>query len=84
MIFTNEQKEFLKEIYNIDISGAENTYKVRDGYVTVGDTVWWRASTGPVQVIFTEENSPHFENIKANPDLYQIATPQYVTSINYI
>lgn len=83
MNFSQEQVDFIKHKYDIDVSSDVDVYKVRDGYVSIGDKVWWRSAQGPVQVDFVESNLQHFENIKNSPNYYQVSEPTFQISYIY-
>ena len=58
MNFTTEQVEFLKDVYNIDVS--EKMYKIKDGYVCEHSSFYWLSKEGPEEV-----NKQNFENTYA-------------------
>lgn len=68
--FTQEQLKELEQIYGLKRVG---TIKVRDGYISPGDMVWWRCNSGPQHVNSNAEN--HLANILDHPQVYQISEP---------
>ena len=74
MNFTTEQVEFLKEIYNVDVS--EKMYKIKDGYVGESSSFYWLSERGPEKV--SEQNfEEHLSNIICHPECYQILYPEF-------
>ena len=74
MNFTTEQVEFLKEVYNIDVS--EKMYKIKDGYVCECSSFYWLSNRGPEEV--NKQNfEEHLRNIIFHPELYQTLYPEF-------
>ena len=74
MNFTTEQVEFLKEVYNIDVS--EKMYKIKDGYVCECSSFYWLSDGGPEKV--NKQNfEQHLRNIICLPEFYQIQYPEF-------
>jgi hypothetical protein len=67
--FTPEQLQELEIRYGL--VPLKEVLPVRDGVVTKDMQVWWRSGTGPVY----EDAEYHWDNIKNNPDLYQLKSP---------
>ena len=74
MNFTTEQVEFLKEVYDIDIS--EKMYKIKDGYICEHSSFYWLSKEGPEEV--NKQNfEEHLRNIIFHPECYQILYPEF-------
>ena len=77
--FTKEQIEELSQVFGLDIkSSVEEMFKVRDGYVSIGDMVWWHSEDGPKY----DKVCTQVRNIKKYPEYYSINKPEY--AIEYI
>ena len=77
--FTKDQIEELSQVFGIEIkSNVEEMLKVSDGYVSIGDMVWWHSDEGPKY----EKVGGQIENIKKYPEYYSIEEPRY--NIEYI
>ena len=69
--FTPEQLQELEERFNL-----RPKTKVRDGFISRGDFVWWRGECGPEHV--SSSNGSHWGNMLEYPNVYQIAKPVWV------
>ena len=84
MNFTEDQKEFLKKVYNVDVTNSKQILKILDGYAKPGDTVYWHCQEG-LNGVGAEEfvykwNSVHRENMINYPNIYSLKKPKIVTS----
>lgn len=80
MQFTDEQVEFLKQQFNIDV--GNEMYKVKDGYVSSDSIFYWLAEAG-VEEVSPENFKDHKRNIQNFPHVYQVKFPKYkITYIN--
>ena len=76
---TKEQIEELSQVFGIEVnSSVEEMLKIRDGYVSLDDMVWWHGEEGPEY----GKVSIQIENIKRYPEYYSIEKPEY--TIKYI
>lgn len=76
--FTKEQLAELEAVYGLKRLGK---YKVRDGYVNEGDSVWWRGVNGPEQFV-VDINGMHHPNMIRYPEAYCIKKPE-VSPVTY-
>jgi len=77
--FTKEEIEELSQVFGIEVKFNQKDYfKVRDGYVSLDDMVWWHGNEGPEY----DKVSVQIENIKSYPEYYSIEKPEY--TIGYI
>ena len=78
--FTKEQIEELSQVFGIEIKpSVEGMFKVRDGYVSIDDMVWWHSNEGPeYDRVLTQ-----IENIKKYPEYYSIEKPEYTVKYIY-
>lgn len=73
---TNEQLDQIAQVFGIQ---RKATIKIRDGYVSLTDKVWWRSADGPQQVVAGN----HLINIGEYPGLYSIQKPEIkITYVN--
>ena len=78
--FTKEQIEELSQVFGIEIkSSVEEMLKIRDGYVSLDDMVWWHGEEGPKY----DKVSIQIENIKRYPEYYSIEKPAYTVKYSY-
>lgn len=77
--FTREQFAELEERYNL--KPVIEKFKVKDGEVMLGDTIWWLSARGPKQTVVDESQ---LTNIISFPRFYQIEEPKYTTELRYI
>jgi hypothetical protein len=74
-LFSEEQLKELEQIFDLK---RKKTIQVRDGFVELNDTVWWRCKDGPSEVKVSDD----IDNIRRYPQHYQIAQP--TTKIEYL
>lgn len=79
--FTREQLKELEIVFGLTRNLKENELPVRDGVVTGDSMVWWRALAGPEHV--RASSGTHWQNIRAYPDVYQLAKPYGSTQFVY-
>ena len=78
--FTKEEIEELSQVFGIEIkSSVEEMLKIRDGYVSLDDMVWWHSNEGPKY----DKVSIQIENIKRYPEYYSIEEPAYTVKYSY-
>lgn len=84
MNFTEDQKEFLKKVYNVDVTNSEQTLKILDGYATPGDTIYWHCREGlngkGAEEFVYDWGGVHRENMMDYPHLYSIKKPKIISS----
>lgn len=85
MNFTEDQKEFLKKVYNVNVTNSEHILKILDGYAKPGDTVYWHCQDGLSDGSGAEEfvytwNGKHRKNMINFPNIYSLKKPEIVTS----
>ena len=73
--FTEEQLKELETIFGL--KREEQTLPVRDGVVTENTLVWWRGHHELEHVLASNE----WDNIKKNPNIYQLEKPVVVQVI---
>lgn len=76
--FTDEQIKELSTIFGI--TPIEQTFKVRDGVVSINDKVWWHCVSGPELV---DIDDSHIHNIKRYPEYYSIKKPTFIGEYRY-
>lgn len=74
-LLTNEQLDQIAQVFHLD---RKATIKVRDGFVSPDDVVWWWCENGPQKVSV----SIHMDNIKEFPNVYSIKEPR--TKVQYV
>lgn len=76
----SEGKEELRDAFEeINVILNKKVLRVRDGFVTPDDMVWWRSKNGPVLV----QASRDWCNIRDYPQFYQIEEPKVYNKIAY-
>lgn len=68
MYFDDEQRLYLNKVYGINL---KEQFKVRDGYVSAGNNVWWRNEYAP-EIVSVDE---HKVNIRKHPKFYSVQRP---------
>lgn len=79
-MFTSEDIQELSRIFGITPVAVEK-FKVKDGFVQLGDKVWWASEDGPEHVIVTYNE---LVNIRQYPEIYSIAEPLFIEEVKII
>ncbi|MNK14273.1 hypothetical protein D3C87_323730 [compost metagenome] len=72
-MLTKEDLEQIATTFGLTI--PEEKFKVKDGFVTQNESIWWHSSHGPEQV--TVATRDHRQNVLSYPDCYSIRKPYY-------